>query len=301
MGLSIDNITTQNDFVPANAFGQGTPIVAGWYIVANAVAGVRLTTGIHGQPSRQDEVICPPGVYPIQSNPKNPITTIEFRSFLAGTPAQVVGALFFPSDSFIQAGGAFDSQITPGGGVTPPGGGVSIPRYTIAAFLALAPADGDFAVVEINATVNWFFQWVASNGRWQFLGGPPLLSASPTIPVVQGGGVASPGLVLPPDNEPEVALPFLGDYFFSLYTGFFSGSPNTSAGVTVLINGVGLIAVETFTSTGGLASINMSEVFGHSVAGAGLETTYYNDSPSNVTFLQRWLMVTPFDVQQVAG
>lgn len=121
MGISIENITTQNDYVPANTFGQGTPMVAGWFIVANAVCSVQLTTGLHGQPSKQEEVSCPPGIYPIQSNPKNPITTIAFRSFVAGTPAQIIGAVFYPADSFIQSGGSFDSQISSGGGVTPPG------------------------------------------------------------------------------------------------------------------------------------------------------------------------------------
>lgn len=135
MGLSIENITTQNDYVPANTFGQATPIIAGWYIVANAVAAVQLTTGIHGQPTKQEEVICPPGIYPIQSNQKNPITTIAFRSFVAGTPAQVVGAVFYPSDSFIQSGGAFDSQITPGGGIVPP----TVPGTVLAYQELLAP------------------------------------------------------------------------------------------------------------------------------------------------------------------
>lgn len=132
MGLSIENITTQDAYVPANTFGQGTPMVAGWFIVANAVAAVQLTTGVHGQPSKQEEVSCPPGIYPIQSNPKNPITTIAFRSFVAGSPAQVIGAVFYPSDSYIQSGGSFDAQITPGGGVTPPGGAVITGRVDIA-------------------------------------------------------------------------------------------------------------------------------------------------------------------------
>lgn len=121
MSISIENITTQDAYVDANSFGQGTPIVQGWYIVANAVAGVQLTTGLHGQPARQEEVPCPPGIYPLQSNPKNPIQRIAFRSFVAGTPAQIIGALFYPADSFIQSGGSFDSQISSGGGVTPPG------------------------------------------------------------------------------------------------------------------------------------------------------------------------------------
>lgn len=121
--LALPNTTTADSYPTsggASLGGQsGGPFVSGFLVVANAAVGVRYFYGLQGQAKPGDELFLSPGSYPLVSPPSNPLSGFECRSAVAGTPAQVWGALFAPNDPQISPGAEFTSRVTSGGVVTP--------------------------------------------------------------------------------------------------------------------------------------------------------------------------------------
>lgn len=125
MALVIPNTPTQNDYVASTTFA-GTDVLAhGYFLVANAGVFARMLHGIHGQAGAGEEGFFPPGIYPLKGgNRPDPIAGIQFRSAVAGTPAQVSGVIYYPGEASIGQGTQFQSEVTGGGGVVPPVSGI---------------------------------------------------------------------------------------------------------------------------------------------------------------------------------
>jgi len=96
----------------------------------------------------------------------------------------------------------------------PVGGASIIPRYTSAQMTALVPFDGQVIDLIADATngINWRLRYNANSAsayKWEFVGGPPMLSDVITNEIiVQGGSVYTQC----PTDGPAIIVPRAGDY-----------------------------------------------------------------------------------------
>lgn len=125
MPLAIPNTTTTDAYKDATFAGNDV-FQSGYFTVANNPVSAQLIVGQRGQSIDYPEMFLPPGTYPIRSHPGRPISGIRFKSFTPGTPAQVFGTLFYPSDSLVEAASPFDAQVSPSGAVSGVGGMILI-------------------------------------------------------------------------------------------------------------------------------------------------------------------------------
>lgn len=199
MALIIPNTTTQDAYDPSTTFAGSDVFAGGYFTVANNPVAVQLAVGELGQAAWQDEQYLPPATYPIVPGGRRPISGLRFRSFIAGTPAQVFGGLVYPGEPSIQAGTPYSATIAPSGAVS---GQLSlIQQFTLAA----AAPNIDFQ--NIPATFNaleivWYARCDAAalsaqlrlrvnndatgNYVWQTLSG----SGAAAVAAESGGAVA---------------------------------------------------------------------------------------------------------------
>lgn len=119
MPLIIPNTTTQDAYSDDVTFAGGDIFAGGYFTVANNPVAVQLAVGQFGQAHWQDEQYLPPATYPIVPGGRLPISGLRFRSFIAGSPAQVFGGLVYPGEPSVQAGTPYTSVVSAGGAVTP--------------------------------------------------------------------------------------------------------------------------------------------------------------------------------------
>lgn len=127
MPIALPNTTTANDYpAPGTGGAQvgiGDVFASGFFVVANASVAAEFYHGAQGQQAASPEVYLAPGTYPLAAGVRDPLGGIRFRSAVAGTPAQVFGAFYYPGEASIQAGGQFTATIAPSGSVINPGTG----------------------------------------------------------------------------------------------------------------------------------------------------------------------------------
>lgn len=109
---------------------DGGPFDQGFFLVANNPAIGRYLFGVQGQGKPSLDIYLPPSTYPLAQHGSNPITGIQFRSAVAGSPAVVAGVLYSPNDPTILAGTPFTGTVNPSGSITPPPTFVTYGRAT---------------------------------------------------------------------------------------------------------------------------------------------------------------------------
>lgn len=119
MPLIIRNTTTSDNYTAATTFAGADVFSGGSFTVANNPVGCRVSHGPRGQAVLSDEYYLPPGNYTLSAGDIDPISGIQFRSFIAGNPAQVFGSLYYPRESRLFGGNIFDAIISAGGAFAP--------------------------------------------------------------------------------------------------------------------------------------------------------------------------------------
>lgn len=145
--------TTVADAYPAIGaggaqLGIGDVFAFGYFVVANAAVIATFYYGPNGLQQTSQEIFLVPSTYPLAASRKNPLGGIKFRNAVAGTPAQVFGALYYPNDVSLVAGGEYTPTVSAAGGVTPAAGG-SKPRLTVAWTGSVPLAVGPVATWEV--------------------------------------------------------------------------------------------------------------------------------------------------------
>jgi hypothetical protein len=129
MPLSLGNTPTADAYPAPGAGGAqlaGSDIfTSGWFIVANNAVFAEYEFGNQGQLRTSGELYLAPGNYPLIASVENKLCGIRFRSAVAGTPAQVWGTLFYPTDPTLQSSSEFTAAVSPSGGISG-GGGTSV-------------------------------------------------------------------------------------------------------------------------------------------------------------------------------
>lgn len=117
--LTLDNVTTADGYTEDATLGPVPTAESIAIVVANAsvMAQVAATDAAGTIQGWGPELLLTP-----QSTILTRAQGVRFRSAVAGTPAQVVAQLFEPRDPILTGGNAFTSTLSPGGGITPPGG-----------------------------------------------------------------------------------------------------------------------------------------------------------------------------------
>jgi microcystin-dependent protein len=112
--LTLDNIQTQDDFVPSLTLEQPTADTL-TYIIGNASVYAQFRSVSHrGEASAPwgASVLLPPSTNTVRN-----VAGVRFRSAVAGTPARVIAQLTSPQDPQIGAGTSFDRSIAASGAV----------------------------------------------------------------------------------------------------------------------------------------------------------------------------------------
>lgn len=117
MPFIIPNTTTQDDFVETTTFAFGDVFASGFITVANNPVALQMAHGPRGQADWGPALYVNPSTFPLQAGGIDPVAGIRFRSFIAGSPAQVFGALFYPGEAAVLAGTPFTQSIAASGAV----------------------------------------------------------------------------------------------------------------------------------------------------------------------------------------
>lgn len=132
MPLTIQNTTVQDAYSEPATFAGYDVFHDGWITVANNPVACQLALGRYGQAGWSDEIYLPPSTVPLRPGQRTPIAGIRFRNFIAGSPAQVFGSLFYPGEAGLGGGTPFDSVVSAGGAVSGTGTGVIAGRVSSA-------------------------------------------------------------------------------------------------------------------------------------------------------------------------
>lgn len=119
MPLPIPNTTVLDAYDESTTFAGNDVLADGFITVANNPVACQLALGKFGQAHWSDEIYLPPSTLPIRPGTRTPVAGIRFRNFVAGSPAQVFGTLFYPGEAGLGAGSPFDSTVSAAGGISP--------------------------------------------------------------------------------------------------------------------------------------------------------------------------------------
>jgi hypothetical protein len=118
--LVIPQTATQDTYVNALTFGGQSPIAQGVINIANATVFARLVTGVQGQAKQSNDIQIAPALgIPLAAGVRDSILGLQFRSAVAGTPAQVWGVLYYPGEATLLGGQQFSGTVANNGSVTP--------------------------------------------------------------------------------------------------------------------------------------------------------------------------------------
>lgn len=151
--LTIPNVATQDGFTERCTLGPVPSSEGVTFVVANAAAlcQVAATDAAGVVQGWGPELLITP-----QSNTVQRCQGIRFRSAVPGVPAAIVATLFEPRDPILGGGTAFDSILSPSGGITPPGGVTELAYNEFVAPVAIgAVTEGTANLVIAAASVNF--------------------------------------------------------------------------------------------------------------------------------------------------
>lgn len=136
--LTISNLPTQDNYVDRLTLGPVPTTKLIKYVVANAAVLARIWPQSKSGtiPAKTDELLITP-----ETNIISDAMGIEFRSAVAGTPAQVIAQLLEGGDPIIGSGTPFSDTITSSGGIIVGGGGVPVVGDTKVSAQAATHAD----------------------------------------------------------------------------------------------------------------------------------------------------------------
>lgn len=167
--LAIPNTTTTALYTdvgaaqfPATEAGGSTPFVQGFAIIANAAVFVSVLKGRPGAVSWTQDTLIAPTTLPLtvdrlsKTEPQY-IFGVRFRDGVAGTHAQVFGALFQAGELAFIPGSDFTSTVSAGGGYTP--GGSSVITGLIPAAGTTPTAGTGFTYTHTNGTGVYVFTY----------------------------------------------------------------------------------------------------------------------------------------------
>jgi len=174
------------------------------------------------------------------------------------------------------------------------------PTFTYGTTPPASPNDGDMWIFPADATngVNWQFRYdagSASASKWEYVGGPPLLSAvgatETTATASAWTNVATPG--------PIVTIPRAGDYMLQIQAMLFKTAADTNVQVAV---GVGDFTATLFSvigsvyASGAVVFPNATQRVAGIAASAALRLKYWQTAAGTMSVGNRTLLVTPVRV-----
>lgn len=159
--LAIPNTTTTASYdatgaaaFPATDSGALTPYASGFLFVANNPAFVSIRKGRTSGSSGvwAPEVLVQPTMVPLTTTPGPPGATdfifgVRARDGVAGSHAQVFGALFQPGEASFVPSGQFNGTVSPSGGFSPGTGVINGITGSVSAAGAIVSGTG-FAVAK---------------------------------------------------------------------------------------------------------------------------------------------------------
>lgn len=175
------------------------------------------------------------------------------------------------------------------GQTTFPAGKSIVPVVTT---LPSTPSDGDEIYLQTAAMLTdgimWNLRYVASDGKWQFLGGGPQFVEDATGITMTGTAYSTPTTGT---TGPSITVPVLGDY----YVDFGSDMYQTTGGVGSVGLAVGAATPTIGISYGGLTSgVHGTRSTKLSAVAAGTVLSLkYKTTANTLNADGRWLKVTP--------
>lgn len=291
MALAIPNTTTQNEYAAATTFTADVDLVTGSLTVANNPAIVQAIYGSSAQRSFGPEVYVAPTVIPLAAPPNKPLRGVRVKSAVAGQPAQVFGSIYTANEPSLGAGTPFGATVTAAGAV---GQAVVIPRVSA---LPAGPTDTQMVLYSTGvAGVEWLLTFNSSTGKWDYVGGPPLIAEVLTLegPLAPGGGYVDLATV-----GPSVTLPALvGDWIVECSMSFANASATANTG-GVMAYTIGATAAsdsdacEAVSATSNTASGFKATLKTGLAASALIRGKYKTTGGSQGSFSKRVLRVWP--------
>lgn len=168
-----------------------------------------------------------------------------------------------------------------------------VPRVTA---LPGSPSDGDLVRFVADATnkIDWMLEYYASDSKWQFIGGPPLLvvvDTSETRNNAAYGALTTAG--------PSITVPLAGDYLVQVGSTQSSIAPAGPNGFhSYDVGGVGASDNDAAQFAIGAAAAASVAGPAHLKTGLAALTALVSKyrSTQNTAFLARWMRVTPVRV-----
>jgi len=163
-----------------------------------------------------------------------------------------------------------------------------------------SPVDGQEVYLQVDATngINWHLRYRAGSAsayKWEFVGGPPILSSVTAMETSTGittyGALTTAG--------PSVALPRAGDYIVDIGCAYGSDATGTFAYMSYDIGATGAVDADSIT-TGGMWVSGLNVVLSASrsalktgLTAVTLTSKYKRSTGGTVTIGARWMRVQP--------
>lgn len=293
--LLLNNVAVGDAYTVAATLGPVATTKNITVLVANASAIMQVAKKLDSLTESPwgEELLVSPSTFQVED-----CSGVRFKNAVSGSVARVIAQLSEPADVTVVGANPYAATLLASGSIKQL---TNITPTALASWPPLSPADGQIEILELPVTFDpsgtkltrWMFQWNATDARWDFLGGPPLVSMVDTAQTT-----ASAAYVDLATAGPSITIPRGGDYVYTVTSEFGISIVNQTAFAAVKLGAAATADLDAATMTAASAAqTNQTHPREREVQGAATndiwKVQYRITGAATLTAQKRTLTVVP--------